>query len=98
MSSADYEETVHKLLKVSGDSRFKCECVSMVIECCSLERSYIGYFGFLAQRLCGISVLIREFFCNAFCRQLKQLHRFSICKLRNLATLYAHLLSTDSIS
>lgn len=98
MSSLDYEETVHKLAKLALDTACLSESVSMIIECCSQERTYVKYFSLLAQRFCTLSSIVRESFGHSFCRQLRLLHRLSIQKLRNISSLYAHLFACDSIS
>lgn len=98
MSSADYAETFHKLSKVLWGSDSLSECVSMLIECCSQEQTYVRYFGQLAQRFCSLSGQAREQFGVSFCRSVKQIHRYNISNLRNVARLYGHLFSSDSIS
>ncbi|CAI8049033.1 Pre-mRNA-splicing factor CWC22 homolog [Geodia barretti] len=48
MSSLDYEECAHKLLKTKEDGQ-EPEIAMMLVECCSQERSYLRFYGLLGQ-------------------------------------------------
>lgn len=52
MSSADFEETGHKLLKINIPEEQEGELVTMIIECCSQEKTFLKYYGLLAGRFC----------------------------------------------
>ncbi|MEW5303967.1 MAG: hypothetical protein WDW36_006610 [Sanguina aurantia] len=54
MSSFDFEEAGHKLLKVATAPGQEIEVVKMVIECCAQERTYKRFFGLLAARFCFV--------------------------------------------
>ena len=45
MSSIDPEECCHKLMKVSLPAGFEHELPSMIIECCSQEKTYSKFYG-----------------------------------------------------
>jgi pre-mRNA-splicing factor CWC22 len=98
MSSLDFEEAGHKLLKIVINPGQEIELVIMIIECCSQERTYIKYFGLLAQRFCYLSRVYQEIFEHCFVKQCMLVHRLEMNKLRNVSKLFAHLLSTDAIS
>ena len=54
MSSMDFEEAGHKLMKIQMPPGMEHELVAMILECCSQERTYLRYYGLLAQRFCYI--------------------------------------------
>ena len=43
---------VHKLLKLALPEGGESEVATMVIECCSQERSYLRFYGLIGQRFC----------------------------------------------
>ena len=43
MSSAQFEEAGHKLMKIKLAQGQEIEVVTMLIECCSQEKTYIRY-------------------------------------------------------
>lgn len=52
MSSVDYEECCHKLLKLNIREGQEVELCNMIFECCTQERTYLRFYGLLAQRFC----------------------------------------------
>lgn len=52
MSSVDFQECCHKLLKLNIRENQQTELCSMVLECCMQERTFSRFYGLLAQRLC----------------------------------------------
>jgi pre-mRNA-splicing factor CWC22 len=71
-------------------------CFSLRFE--QQERTYIRYFGLLAQRFAYLGKAYRENFEQCFQKQYMLIHRLETNKLRNVAKLFAHLLGTDAIS
>ena len=49
MSSLDFEECAHKLLKIDMKEGQEGEMAMMLLECCSQERTYLRYYGLLGQ-------------------------------------------------
>lgn len=80
------------------ESGQECEITAMIIECCSQERTYLRYYGLLAQRFALMSQAYRLLFEENFTFQYSIIHRLETNKLRNVAKLSAHLLATDAIS
>lgn len=97
MSSIDFEECVHKIMKLRIPPQFEVEVCTMLIECCSQERTYLRYYGLLGQRFCEISQSYQEKFDEAFAEQYSMIHRLETGKLRNVAKFFAHLLFTDAM-
>ena len=97
ISSVDFQECCHKLLKLNMKEGQEMELVNMIIECCIQERSYPRFFGLLAERLCVINEIFKHNFEMQFENQYIKVHRFETNKLRNLAKLFAHLLYTNAI-
>jgi len=98
VSSLDFEEAGHKLLKLSIAPDKETELVTMVMECCSQERTYHKYFGLIAQRFCLLKKSYKDMFEECFVKQFNLVHRLETNKLRNLAKFFAHLLGTNAIS
>ena len=60
MSSLDFEECAHKLLKMTLQPGMESELCHMLIDCCSQERSYLKFYGLLAERFCNINQIYKE--------------------------------------
>ncbi|XP_078161990.1 MIF4G domain-containing protein / MA3 domain-containing protein [Carex rostrata] len=97
MSSVDFEEAGHKLLKIKLEPGQEMELCIMMLECCSQERTYLRYYGLLGQRFCMINRIHQENFEKCFVQQYSMIHRLETNKLRNVAKFFAHLLGTDAL-
>nr|XP_043637729.1 pre-mRNA-splicing factor CWC22 homolog [Erigeron canadensis] len=97
MSSVDFEEAGHKLLKIKLEPGQEMELCVMLLECCSQERTYLRYYGLLGQRFCMINKVHQENFEKCFVEQYSMIHRLETNKLRNVAKFFAHLLGTDAL-
>ena len=42
----------------------------MIVECCAQERSYIKFFGLLAQRFCQVNREFQDRFVDSFAEQV----------------------------
>ncbi|XP_074316038.1 uncharacterized protein LOC141652465 [Silene latifolia] len=97
MSSVDFEEAGHKLLKIKLEPGQEMELCIMLLECCSQERTYLRYYGLLGQRFCMINKVHQENFETCFVQQYSMIHRLETNKLRNVAKFFAHLLGTNAL-
>ncbi|KAL3819849.1 hypothetical protein ACJIZ3_005754 [Penstemon smallii] len=97
MSSVDFEEAGHKLLKIKLEPGQEMELCIMLLECCSQERTYLRYYGLLGQRFCMINKIHQVNFETCFVQQYSMIHRLETNKLRNVAKFFAHLLGTDAL-
>ncbi|KIV85864.1 pre-mRNA-splicing factor cwc22 [Exophiala sideris] len=97
MSSLDFEEACHKLMKVQLPAGQESELPSMVIECCSQEKTYSKFFGLVGERFAKLNRLWTNLFEEAFARYYDTIHRYETNRLRNIARFFGHLLSTDAI-
>ncbi|CAI9776684.1 unnamed protein product [Fraxinus pennsylvanica] len=97
MSSVDFEEAGHKLLKIKLEPGQEMELCIMLLECCSQERTYLRYYGLLGQRFCMINKIHQENFETCFVQQYSMIHRLETNKLRNVAKFFAHLLGTYAL-
>ena len=48
-SSLDFEETVHKLMKLNLKAGHEPELCHMVLDCCAQQRTYEKFFGLLGK-------------------------------------------------
>ncbi|XP_056688536.1 pre-mRNA-splicing factor cwc22-like [Spinacia oleracea] len=62
MSSVDFEEAGHKLLKIKLEPGQEMELNIILLECCSQERTYLRYYGLLGQRFCMLNRVYQENF------------------------------------
>ncbi|KAE8353041.1 hypothetical protein BDV28DRAFT_134019 [Aspergillus coremiiformis] len=97
MSSIDFEECCHKLMKISLPPGLEPELPSMIIECCSQERTYSKFYGLIGERFSKINRLWCDLFEAAFAKYYDTIHRFETNRLRNIARFFGHMLSTDAI-
>ncbi|GMQ05731.1 hypothetical protein CsSME_00050636 [Camellia sinensis var. sinensis] len=75
MSSVDFEEAGHKLLKIKLELGQEIELCIIQLECCSQERTYLRYYGLLGQRFCMINKIHQENFEKCFVQQYSMILR-----------------------
>merc|ERR1712232_431404 len=97
-SSLHFEECVHKLLKLNIAEGQEKEVVTMLIDCCAMEKMFNRFFALQAERLCRLKPEYQDEFAAAFEIQFSTVHRLETNKLRNIGRFFAHLLMTDGIS
>ncbi|KAG9456510.1 hypothetical protein H6P81_001018 [Aristolochia fimbriata] len=97
MSSVDFEEAGHNLLKIKLESGQEMELCIMLLECCRQVQNYDPYYGRLGQRFCMISKVYQENFEKCFVQQYSTIHQLVTDKIRNVAMFFAHLLGTNSL-
>jgi len=96
-SALDFEEAVHKLLKLNIKPGQEAELCHMIIDCCAQQRTYEKFFGLMGQRFCQVTRTYQDPFSQIFLDTYNTVHRLETGKLRNVAKFYAHLLYTDAI-
>jgi pre-mRNA-splicing factor CWC22 len=97
MSSIDPEECCHKLMRVQLPPGQEPELPSMVIECCSQEKTYSKFYGLIGERFARINRLWTELFEQSFAKYYETIHRYETNRLRNIARFFGHLISSDAI-
>ncbi|CAH8391370.1 unnamed protein product [Eruca vesicaria subsp. sativa] len=97
MSSLNFEEAGHKLLKIRLEPGQEMELCVMILECCGEEKTYRSLYGHLAHRFCLRSKIYRECFENLFVQQYAIVHRLETNKLNNVAMFFAHVLASDAL-
>ncbi|KAJ7190234.1 MIF4G-domain-containing protein [Mycena pura] len=98
MNALNYEEAVHKLLKVQLQEGEETELINMIIECCSQERSYSTFYGLVGERFGKLNRVWTDCFEKAFANYYTTIHRYETNRLRNIARFFGHLLASDAIS
>ncbi|RJE17968.1 Pre-mRNA-splicing factor cwc-22 [Aspergillus sclerotialis] len=97
MSSIDFEECCHKLMKISLPPGLEPELPSMIVECCSQERTYSKFYGLIGERFAKINRLWSDLFEASFAKYYDTIHRYETNRLRNIARFFGHLISNDAI-
>jgi pre-mRNA-splicing factor CWC22 len=97
MSSIDPEECCHKLMKINLPVGQEPELPSMIIECCSQEKTYSKFYGLIGERFAKINRLWTEQFEQSFAKYYDTIHRYETNRLRNIARFFGHLISSDAI-
>ncbi|KDQ33998.1 hypothetical protein PLEOSDRAFT_1033756 [Pleurotus ostreatus PC15] len=98
MNALNYEEAVHKLLKVQLGEGEEIEMINMLIECCSQERSYSKFYGLVGERFSKLNRVWTECLEEAFQTYYDTIHRYETNRLRNIAKFFGYLLSSDAIT
>jgi len=96
-SSINFEECVHKLLKLNIKEGQEVEVVTMLIDCSAMERTFQKFFSLQGERLCRLNPVYQQSFLDCFRRQYETVHRLETNKLRNTSKFFAHLLYTDAL-
>jgi pre-mRNA-splicing factor CWC22 len=97
MSSIDPEECCHKLMKVQLPAGLEPELPSMIIECCSQEKTYSKFYGLIGERFAKINRLWTQLFEDSFAKYYDTIHRYETNRLRNIARFFGHLINSDAI-
>ncbi|GAB7352913.1 hypothetical protein MBLNU459_g3500t1 [Dothideomycetes sp. NU459] len=97
MSSGGFEECTHKLLRINLPPGLEHELPSMIVECCSQERTYNKFFGLIGERLCKINRMWNDLFEASFVKYYDTIHRYETNRLRIVAQFFGHLLTSDAI-
>jgi pre-mRNA-splicing factor CWC22 len=98
MNALNYEEAVHKLLKVQLREGEEVELINMIIECCSQERSYSTFYGLIGERFSKINRVWTDCLEQAFGSYYNTSHRYETNRLRNIARFFGHMLANDAVS
>lgn len=69
----------------------------MIVQCCSQERTYLKFYGLIAERFCRIDREYQANFETLFAETYETIHRYDNNMLRNVARLFAHLFFTDAL-
>lgn len=97
MSSGGFEEACHKLMRINLPTGREEELPSMIIECCSQERTFNKFFGLIGERFCKLNRLWQDLFQDMFVKYYETIHRYETNRLRIIAQFFAHLLANDAI-
>ncbi|KAM0753413.1 MIF4G-domain-containing protein [Meredithblackwellia eburnea MCA 4105] len=97
MSALDFEEAVHKLLKINLGDGQEIEMNNMIVECCSQERTYSKFYGLMGERFCKLNMAWSIAYEECFRTYYDTIHRYETNRLRNIARFFGHLLSTDAL-
>src|SRR5690606_12508401 len=74
------------------------ELCSMIIECCSQERTYSKFYGNLGERFAKLNRLWTDEFSASFDKYYSTIHRYETNKLRNIAKFFAHMFASNALS
>ncbi|KAJ8457549.1 hypothetical protein ONZ45_g18270 [Pleurotus djamor] len=98
MNALNYEEAVHKLLKVQLQEGEEIEMIKMLVECCSQERSYSKFYGLIGERFSKLNRVYTDCIEEAFQMYYETIHRYETNRLRNIARFFGYLFSSDSLT
>ncbi|KAI6036989.1 MIF4G-domain-containing protein [Pisolithus microcarpus] len=98
MNALNYEEAVHKLLKIQLKEGEEIELINMIIECCSQERSYSTFYGLVGERFSRLNRVWMESIEQAFSGYYHTIHRYETNRLRNIARFFGHMFANDAVS
>ena len=89
--------TLIELMKVNLPPGQEPELPSMIIECCSQERTYSKFYGLMGERFAKLNRLWTELFEASFAKYYDTIHRYESNRLRNIARFFGHMFSSDAI-
>lgn len=98
MSSATFEEAVHKLMKLNIPEGQEIELCNMVIECCSQEKTFTKFYGLVGERLCKLNRIWSENYEVCFRNYYDSIHRYETNRLRNIARFFGWIIAADGVS
>ena len=83
-------------MKITLPAGQESELPSMIVECCSQEKTYSKFFGLLGERFAKLNRLWATEFETSFEHYFSTIHRFETNRLRNIARFWGHMLSSDA--
>ncbi|KAL2048521.1 hypothetical protein N7G274_000433 [Stereocaulon virgatum] len=98
MSSSQAEEACHKLMKLNLPAGQEGELISMIVECCSQEKTFSKFYGLIGERFAKINRLWATLLEESFISSYETIHRRETNQLRNIAKFFGHLLSCDALA
>ena len=98
MSSSQAEEACHKLMKLNLPAGQEGELISMIVECCSQEKTFSKFYGLIGERFAKINRLWATLLEESFISVYETIHRRETNQLRNVAKFFGHLLSCDALA
>ena len=98
MSSSQAEEACHKLMKLNMPAGQEGELISMIVECCSQEKTFSKFYGLIGERFAKINRLWANLLEDSFVASYETIHRRETNQLRNVAKFFGHLLSCDALA
>ena len=84
-------------MKVQLPAGQESELPSMIVECCSQEKTYSKFFGLVGERFAKLNRMWTDLFEQGFAKYYDTIHRYETNRLRNIARFFGHLLSNDAI-
>eukprot|EP01122_Echinamoeba_exundans_P009542 TRINITY_DN3404_c0_g2_i1.p1 TRINITY_DN3404_c0_g2~~TRINITY_DN3404_c0_g2_i1.p1 ORF type:complete len:752 (+),score=175.53 TRINITY_DN3404_c0_g2_i1:19-2274(+) len=97
MSSLDFEEVGHKLMKMQLREGQEQHMARMLLECCTQERTFIRTYALVAQRFSMLKKVYQDLFGELFVESFQTIHRYDTNKLRNIANFFSHMFYTDAL-
>lgn len=94
-SAAETAHNLHEMIKLEHGQ--KIDVCRMLIECCSRGRTYQGYYGLIAQRLCMMRTGYKKSFVDCFREQYVMAPHLETTMLHNVAKFFVHLLGEDAL-
>ena len=96
-SSNDFEDCCHRLMKVNIPAGQEPQLPEMIVQYCSLERTYTKFIGSVGERFAKLNRLWTELFEQKFIEKYETIHRNSTNEIRNIAKFFGHMISSDAI-
>eukprot|EP00914_Ancora_sagittata_P014068 GHVO01027550.1.p1 GENE.GHVO01027550.1~~GHVO01027550.1.p1 ORF type:complete len:610 (+),score=121.32 GHVO01027550.1:36-1865(+) len=97
-SSATFEECVHKLMKMNIQEGLEIEVIQMLLDCCSMERTYDRFYSLQAERLSRLKPAYKMCCEDCFRQQYETVYKLETPKIRHTAMFFSHLLCSGAIS
>lgn len=73
------------------------ELPSMVVECCSQEKTYSKFYGLIGERFAKINRLWTDLFEQSFAKYYDTIHRYETNRLRNVGRFFGHMFGSDAL-
>ena len=96
-SSNDFEDCCHRLMKINIPAGQEPQLPEMIVQYCSLERTYTKFIGSVGERFAKLNRLWTELFEQKFIEKYETIHRNSTNEIRNIAKFFGHMISSDAI-
>ena len=98
MSSNDYLEASHNLLKLKLHRKQMREVAVVIVQVCAQEEQFNKFYAYLAENIIRVDSNMKFSFQYALWDHFKQLESYPLRKVANLAKLLSFLINTKAMS
>eukprot|EP01022_Parablepharisma_sp_SALTPOND_P024773 TRINITY_DN554_c0_g1_i2.p1 TRINITY_DN554_c0_g1~~TRINITY_DN554_c0_g1_i2.p1 ORF type:complete len:718 (-),score=185.46 TRINITY_DN554_c0_g1_i2:9851-12004(-) len=97
MTAVDHVDAFEKLIRLSLTSAQERDIIKVLVNCCGQEKYYNPFYALLGRKLCEYKNDFQYTFKYVMWDHMKNLHRYTLRKVNNLAKLFVNMVHTFAL-